>query len=179
MSNVCDMQVLRELRYNLKKSCFRKEGDSLDCYISEGPRFMNFFDLFTTDLEKRAFFLSWDSGVSDIEGCINMHSPKPIQCNLALGSPSVPVLCLLDELEQQDFVASSKLVVHTKSSGKFFDDRDAAAKRNYFQCVLAKKEIFSKGSTLLVIPTRLLSRIRIFEKRVNTILNILSIHGCI
>jgi hypothetical protein len=111
------------------------------------PCFVNVFELFSTRLENRSSFLCWSQGESDLDGCINLHSPQPVTCKLALSNSKVPVACLLDKLEECEFTGRSSLVRHTRSSGLFYDQRNPYSKRSYFQCVLASKELFARGQT--------------------------------
>jgi hypothetical protein len=107
---------------------------------------MNIFDIFPPHVEERATFLAWEQADSDVDGCIELRQPMPLQCTLALSSPKIPVLCLIDELERREFVPCQKLVLHKQRSGKFYDNRNISKKRNYLQCVLAMRDIFAIGS---------------------------------
>ena len=72
---------------------------------------------------------------------------KQLNVSLQLSDDNVPVVCLLDELEAQEFVGVPAFVLHSARSGKMFDQRHSVTKRAYFQCVLAKASIFAKGVT--------------------------------
>lgn len=113
---------------------------------------MSLFDLFLPHLEERSLFLEWQQGDSDVDGCIELNSPKPIHCQLSLCSPHVPVACLLDELDAQDFTPQTKFLLHKNRSALFYDDRRVLSKRKYLQCVLARRDIFAMGQVICTPP---------------------------
>lgn len=74
-----------------------------------------------------------------------MVSPKSLSTNVALGSATAPVVCLLDALSAQGFVGHPRRCAHSASGAKEFDDRGVVAKRTYLQCVLSQVELFRQG----------------------------------
>ena len=87
----------------------------------------------------------WDTRPSDLEGCITFCSPRKLTPQTALTNAKVPILTLLDALDDQDYIGIAKKVTHSIHSGMLFDSRNIASRRSYLQCVLAFKWLVSKG----------------------------------
>ena len=86
-------------------------------------------------------------GDSDVSGCLCLMQPAILQTTLALNSPKIPVLSLLDALHQQGFAGRDQGVLHQHANFKNYDERNIVAKRAYLQCVLAMQSILPKAGS--------------------------------
>jgi hypothetical protein len=75
-----------------------------------------------------------------------LTSPSTVSCKLPLGSPQVPIACLIDALFAKGYIRRLGVVAHSRQSGLFFDCRHLPGGRPYLQAVLASEHIFSKGT---------------------------------
>ena len=89
--------------------------------------------------------MQWDTQLSDLDGCIEMHSSRTLVPRSALQSAKVSILALKDALEDQLYVAVKHTVDHYNRQGKFFDARNLQSKRCYLQCVLASTWLYANG----------------------------------
>lgn len=94
-------------------------------------------------VEHRREWLSWTARPSDVDGCVELHSPTMLQPSFPLHSPKIPVLCLLDALHEKGYQGSSKTVVHKRDGPLAYDCRNLVGKRFYLQCVLAAPELLN------------------------------------
>ena len=67
-----------------------------ECYIYKDPCFLDVLAVCGARVDTRSLFRVWQTRPSDVEGCINMHNPRPLAPRMALGHVSIPVLCLID-----------------------------------------------------------------------------------
>jgi len=74
-----------------------------------------------------------------------LHSPAPLAPTAKLQDATVPAVCLLDALELQGFSFVRHAVTHTPASTLMADVRKAAARRPYFQCLLARADLYKAG----------------------------------
>lgn len=98
-------------------------------------------------LENRHLWRRWQVGDSDVSGCLCLMQPAILQTTLALNSPKIPVLSLLDALHQQGFAGRDQGVLHQHANFKNYDERNIVAKRAYLQCVLAMQSILPKAGS--------------------------------
>lgn len=94
----------------------------------------------------RSSFREWDQVPSDVWGCTAYANPRPLQVNLPLESPKIPVLCLLDAFDNAGFHGTMALVRHVAGGPRIYDNRKPESKRVYFQCVLCQDDLFRKGA---------------------------------
>jgi len=116
------------------------------CYvIVDGPRDVDLFKVCGSHPDCRLAMLQAFRIESDLDGtdCIAHFAPLEVSCSLK--DEHIPIICLLDELERQEFVGRDSIVIHTSRSGMFYDRRNAPGRRAYFQCVLASASLFAKG----------------------------------
>lgn len=102
-------------------------------------------DVFGVDVAKRSQFKVWESVDSDLDGCLGLCHPECITSKRMLSDARVPVLCLQDSLVALGYIASRGLVVHSPTSGLFYDSRDLMSSRTYVQAVLSSAVIFARG----------------------------------
>ena len=94
----------------------------------------------------------WTAGTSDLQGCIRLSAPKLLQPRLPLGSPRMPVLVLLQELESRGYMAAESRIVHEPGKEDLrYDARRLSQQRFYFQCLLGIEDLGRKG--LLTLPS--------------------------
>ena len=122
----------------------RWRGTSGDClpkglemFVFNDPEIVDILSLCSGGRNRRHEWLVWTPEESDLEGCIALRAPQPMTPKMSLSSPSVPVLALVDALEESDYIGLEELVVHSAESGKVYDQRRLSSSRNYLQCVLA------------------------------------------
>jgi hypothetical protein len=95
--------------------------------------------------DTRSLIRVWQTQPSDVDGCINMHSPRPLALRMTLGDASVPVLALVDAVEALGYRGEKCLATHSATSPKEFDSRQVITKRSYLQCILALPELLHAG----------------------------------
>lgn len=94
---------------------------------------------------RRPTILTWQARQSDVEGCVEMHTPVALGSQpVDLMSKGVPVLALLDTMCERGFVGVDRVVRH-KQGVMEFDRRRIAGRRSYLQCVLHADKIAAKG----------------------------------
>jgi hypothetical protein len=114
----------------------------LEIFIVEEPHVVDALTLLGDDALARDRVRSWTVAKSDVEGCLSLRDPQHVRPTMALKDASCPTLMLMDALEADGFVGVSRRVTHTAELGlKQMDSRTAYAKKDYFRCVLAAKEI--------------------------------------
>ena len=74
---------------------------SLYAFIVEDALKIDILRVLGTDNDSRHQVLSWQTGISQVEGCVLLHNSSPAKPALPLGSPQIPVLCLIDALLEQ------------------------------------------------------------------------------
>ena len=118
----------------------------LDVFLVDVPQKLDVFAWFATDRPDRARIRIWGTqNISDIDNCISLEDSRPATPKTSLVDNAVPVLALLDALDNADWIGQQQLVNHTLKSGKLFDSRKPSKKRAYFQCVLASSSLFKNG----------------------------------
>jgi hypothetical protein len=111
---------------------------SLDVYCMEGPHEVDIIRLVGVDPTVLPSILSWKVGQSDTDGCVGLTRWRVAEPQLALSSPQAPCLCLLRELSSRGLRETRRRVVHERGEeAVLFDGKRSAARRTYFQCVLA------------------------------------------
>ena len=118
----------------------------LDIFIVDDPVCINLEALLSTLQPVRSSIRIWaDQQLSDIEGCISLESPTFAKPLSALSDPSVPILALVDAMDEAGWVGTPKQVRHSALSGLIYDNRKLGTKRAYLQCALGSKTLFDKG----------------------------------
>jgi hypothetical protein len=97
-------------------------------------------------LADRGSVFVWSLGPSDVDGCLNLSQPKPLEHTLSLTDKSVPVLSLMDKLDADGFISKLQVVKHTRHGRKSYDKRRPLKSRVYFQCVLHAPSLFNQGA---------------------------------
>ena len=122
-------------------------GRALEIYNLEDPMEIDILRLvgFAVDRQK---ILTWAVEASDVEGCLTLKGPSVAKPLMALQSPNVPCLTLMDELARQGFRAVQRSVAHAVGAEMVFDARRADSQRCYFQCVLGRAAIWEKAAPL-------------------------------
>lgn len=120
-------------------------GNEIECFVYAEPCKLDILRLMGPSLSVRAQIMKWSCKESDVEGCMCLYGPQVASPKVALGDPSVPALCLLDALEAAAWVGDARLATHAPGGAKRFDNRNAAGRRPYLQCVLASDGLF-RGS---------------------------------
>ena len=91
--------------------------------------------------------MEWVTTKSDVEGCIQLHSPAVLSPKVLLNSPKVPVLCLIDALLDKSFAPVFHTLEHKPNGPDVFDRRACMSKRWYYQCLLSQTILFQRGVT--------------------------------
>ena len=120
----------------------------IDVFAFGAPTSFNVFKYIAEHKPDRSKFLQWDTQLSDVDGCIELHSSCTLVPRSALQSAKVSVLALKDALEDQLYVAVNRTVDHHNQQGKFVDARNVQSKRCYLQCVLASRWLYENGQKL-------------------------------
>jgi hypothetical protein len=118
---------------------------TFDAFSFSVPASFNLFKYIAEVNPNRCNFLQWDTQLSDIQGCIELHSSSNLVPRSALQSAKVSVLALKDALEDQLYVAVNRTVDHYNRQGKFFDASNLQSRRCYLQCVLASTWLYANG----------------------------------
>lgn len=116
---------------------------SHDVFFVEEPCTIDLVSL-SGGLNCRQHWLQWEAGPSDVSGCICLTSPSPWRSSVPLTSSNVPVLCLIDALQESGWSGRGEKVIHHQETYKAFDSRNIASKRAYLQCLLALPELLPK-----------------------------------
>jgi hypothetical protein len=120
----------------------------LNVFVVEEPSKVDILKLLGVHRNNRALMRKWKQQPSDIDGCVSLVDPQPIEPTMALSDAGIPTLSLLDALLSQGFVGKPHVVVHSAASHlKEFDERNPYSGNPYFKCVLARDNIFSRGTT--------------------------------
>lgn len=120
-------------------------GQTATVYQIADPMTVDVLSICPPDPALRSHWLQWDVRPSEVEACIELHSPRPISPKMALSDDAIPVLCLVDALEGW----SPKLgrVFHDKKSPKEYDARHLPRSRRYLQAVLMLRQLLAAGVT--------------------------------
>ena len=94
---------------------------------------------------QRHRFLQWESGPSEVDGCLALRNPVVARPLMGLAHPRVPCLTLMDALHAKGFVGQRGLVVHRPGGALVYDDRRLASKRGYLKCILSSEELYGAG----------------------------------
>ena len=81
----------------------------------------------------------WQATVSDVAGCMHLHSPRKAFRDLSreeLLSQDAPVLSILEALQRAAWMTGVATGVHLPANEKVVDSRKMRSKRLYFQCLL-------------------------------------------
>jgi hypothetical protein len=98
------------------------------------------------DLEARNTFKSWTPAVSELDGCINLHTPVPLCPRSPVHAKTAPLLGLWDALDSAGHIAVNRLVTHTSRSGLVYDNT-MLRNRAYMKCVLLSSWLFEQGQS--------------------------------
>lgn len=115
-----------------------------EVFAIEDPLLVDLLDLVGGATDRRRW-LKWETRQSDVEGCVSLVAPTPLRPQASLSSPTIPVLCLMDALDQAGVAGVERRVVHDSVGVKEYDCRQAVAKRAYLQCVLAFGDLQAAG----------------------------------
>ena len=119
---------------------------ALDIFELENPASMDLAD-FVKNAQDRDSLYAWTEQPSDTEGCVCLAMPQIVQSQTKLNAKKVPVLSLMDGLLSAGFSLVERKVTHTSDDTVLeVDGRKPATRRAYFQCVLARQEIFGRGT---------------------------------
>ena len=116
-------------------------------FMVEEPILLDIVSLLGTSLESRCQIFEWtQSGESDVFGCLRLHSPRLARLPMTLKSPFVPVLSLLDALNERGFSPILALCEHSDEQTQRYDFRSVMTKRSYYQCVLFRSDLARRGN---------------------------------
>ena len=95
----------------------------------------------------RGDFLQWSAEPSCMSGCTRLRSPCALTLDksLSLLDRGMPTLCLLDSLSQAGWAGEPKLMVHTSTSPKIFDNRRPLSKKDYLRCIIVLDDLLAAG----------------------------------
>ena len=114
----------------------------LDVFETENPETVD-LATFLKNPDDRANLFVWREEASDVEGCISLCSPQVLQMTTKLSDRKVPVLSLMDALAAAGVKIVQGLVIHKPTDEVVVaDGRKLGGRRHYFQCVLARAELW-------------------------------------
>jgi hypothetical protein len=119
--------------------------DSLEVFEISDPLEVNIVEELGSNPEARGSLWKWTPADSDLAGCTRLVDRCVASPSCSLGDSKVPVLSLLDALDELKYIKVDRPVIHTKTSGLFFDGRNLLSKRAYLQAVLDSQRLFQKG----------------------------------
>lgn len=120
----------------------------LDTFVLEEPTKVDIIAASGGALESRHFISVWQAKLSDIDGCVELHSPQRLVESRAfdLMGKKPPVLALLDALSAKGFAGVDRAVVHMEGVQEY-DRRQLSGRRAYLQCVLHSVVVLTRGVT--------------------------------
>jgi hypothetical protein len=116
-----------------------------DCFIVGDPFDINIVGETGSSPEARQSVVVWDMCDSDLSDCFCLRNLGCVHPKCSLGDPKVPVLSLVDALNAAEYIEQSRLVVHSPTSGLYYDSRNLYSKRTYLQAVLDAPKLWGKG----------------------------------
>ena len=119
--------------------------ETMDAFAYADPCTIDFITMSGLTLEKRSLCHKGQVAESDVEGCIHLHSRRPLSVSLSLTSPNIPALCLLGELKACGFAPREGAIIHEPNSDKVYDARKPTRKRMYYKCLLISQVLFAAG----------------------------------
>jgi hypothetical protein len=123
------------------------ESGELDCFIIEEPREADLISLSGCEDAARSAFKVWSVSSSDVDGCVGLHSPRPLEVRVNLSSPNVPTLCILDSLHASGFTPTEGLVTHETCNAPLrYDARKLDSKKEYLRCLMCLELLFNAGA---------------------------------
>ena len=125
---------------------FGVDSQETNVFVVEDPAELDVVAFCGADPEVRRNMFVWDACESDVDSCLGLTNPRLLKPPMPLGSPSIPVLTLMDELVSLGFAPVQGRVVHSRETALEFDIRHAPSKRSYYQCVLGREFIWDNGN---------------------------------
>jgi len=120
-------------------------SDTAEVFIAQDPYTVDILAICAGGRDLRDKWRKWCVSDSDVEGCQHLHGPSVLQPTLALGSSAVPVLSLMDCLQERGYDLVPRTVEHISGGPLVADSRKAVSRRSYFQCVIALPELLKAG----------------------------------
>ena len=122
-------------------------GNEAEVFVFLEPTTVDVLRDFASRCEDRHKFQEWQVRQSDVEGCMNLHTPQALRppLGLRLHDISMPTLCLLDALRDGGWRGRAQLVEHTPGAEAVFDERFPMSKKYYLRCVLAVDALWTAG----------------------------------
>ena len=99
-----------------------------------------------TDITTRQHVLHWSAAVSDVEGCVHLYGPKPLQPRVNIGDAKTPTLYLLDALDAKGFAMHVGPTEHCFGAPLLFDSRQVLPKKHYLLCLLISEDLWAAKS---------------------------------
>lgn len=93
----------------------------------------------------RSVARAWQERVSEVEACAELHSSSPLVPIVSLTDASIPVISLVEGLQQRGWVPHRGVVCHTISDPGPFDVRNMSSRRLYMQVLISAELIFAAG----------------------------------
>lgn len=106
----------------------------LHVFLVEEPSDIDIMEILGTGLAIRKRVHRWDSGDSDVSGCLRFQSRSVVSVNLPLESPSIPCLALMDVLSANGWVGVQHKCEHSRHSIKEFDGRKRIRNAHICKC---------------------------------------------
>lgn len=130
----------------LAKSFIGGPPHEIETFTMEDPCVKDVLALLGDSMLDIGAWRTWSWRPSDVEGCVALHAPRPLQAQQRLSDKAVPVLSLLQFLRDAGFNGVSAKVVHRAGDGaRVFDRRRVVSKRAYLQCVISRDELAIAG----------------------------------
>ena len=119
----------------------------LETFILDDPSLIDILALAGDKITDRSRWHRWETRESDIEGCMTLHSPTLVAPRGKLDGGTIPVLSLLDTLDEMEYEGVKKKVHHKDLVQMTYDCRKLAGARRYLQCVVSLPELLPTGIT--------------------------------
>ena len=118
----------------------------LEVFLLKDPKYATVTELFGCDAAQRDTWRVGRARESDVQGCLCLQDWSTACPRKSLKDLDVPVLSLLDALEEKGWRGRSEMVWHEQGAlARVYDDRNIVHKRCYLQAVLAQDSLFAKG----------------------------------
>lgn len=154
-------------------------GSTLQCFQYAEPSKVDVLTVAGGLDTPRDKWLRWQATESDVEGCIGLQDPQPLQPLVELSHKATSALTLMDALIAKGFAGQRFKTEHNNSAPLHFDERNVAGRVPYLQCVLLLHDVCRAGE--LAFPSgqplafyNLLLRTRNLQTPQHSLVNLVS-----
>ena len=125
-------------------------GNELNIFPYTDPAELDILTLVSLDVERDSC-LRWTVQESDVPSCIGLGNPRKLEPLVEVSSSTYPALSLMDKLAASGFSACRHRIFHEKDAPSLFDERSAAGRVAYLQCLYLLCDLLRGG--LLSFPS--------------------------